>query len=218
MDTLFLWQLGRLQDALQRAIGRDYLTCPRIAGGAVRNAVTNHTVRDLDIFIQDVGDVAVLNDAFSWHLIPQYDTDEDYDGLLSSKDFFGVYKGWHTGFDLEIDVIHVSNVHDWVENHFPDHLSEMFIKADGSMGMTQRAREDYAEKKITYYPDRMTEKRLARLKELYPDWRYTPLNGVEVTTSGPRRRIPDLPPEVWNTRPFNAASAWEATMALCKGS
>lgn len=28
---------------------------------------------------------------------------------------------------------------------------------------------------------------------------------------------PDMPPEVHNTRPFNAERAWQATQALCAG-
>lgn len=217
-----------------------------LAGGCLRNPVTDRPIKDIDIFTSQEDfvphiarflQVNVVRDPLACNSAGQpYDDSnmppEEMKVWKCSEVVLGPY--WYP-----VDIIWVPSVLGRI-GEFPDFLSQMWLGHNADLLMTPSAQEDLKLRRIRYLGSKMREKRLARFRELYGSrtlidhsggqriwdepWKFIDLDH-EVTCSLPAKQAkrregrPDYAPFWWDLPPIElrADAAWDAMHDLCKG-
>lgn len=219
--------LSQLND-IRRAIGRCMWLgeCPTIAGGAVRNLVTGHTIRDIDVFFTDEKDLNNLVDVLHLEITrPPLGHNADCssgEGVDPEE-----MKVWKCEADMvrasisrwtSFDLLWVPSIQGRIDK-FPDHISKMWMRPnDGQILRRIEAQIDLNEQRLRYYSSQMRPKRLERLRELYGHWQFVDLDEVQLTVStGKKRREPDHAPFWWDLPTISPERAMDAVRAMSEG-
>lgn len=182
-----------------------------IMGGAVRNILTSHPVKDIDIFIpRDVtwGRFADILDSVP---VPWYEIDDNedrqeaYDEVKGAGELEVAKSYWE---DWNVDVIECDNLMRQLDR-FPDDISQVWMAHSGAIFKTVRADLAFRSKRIEIEA-RCQKPRVQRLRELYPDWaiyldgqRLPPLgqalaSSPSLTKKAKRALNPDYAPNWWD--------------------
>lgn len=185
-----------------------------IAGGAARNLRTKKPIKDIDVFIPKTVTAETVAKAVG--ASGECAQVAGYDGANMN-----VFKGY-TYFGFPIDFIQVDEPRErW--RMFPDTISQMWV---GPSGIQASMAANLAIIHKTIECTNISEKRLARLQELYPEtdgWKYVVhsrfegCNKVVIVTPGKPRRDADHAPFWWDlptVEKLAAGKAMDAVRAL----
>lgn len=227
----YLAELDKVRQ-LAKDLNYHYQDSVRIAGGAVRNPLTNRYIKDIDIFVN--------NEALIHRIAGHLNLDIQREPLACAANgspyedvHFDIskMKVWKCddlmrhGLFCPVDLIWVPSISGRIEE-FPDYISQMWLDGYGAAQWSLAAEEDASRQRIRYSGKAMREKRLARFKELYADWEFIDLDtDLEITFHEPskqaRRREgrPDYAPLWWDLDLKDKQlpdRAWDAMHDLCK--
>lgn len=149
----------------------------RLAGGCVRNPVTDRPIKDIDLFTDE--EQLVRQICRFLGLMVERDplacmaNGQLYEGSRMPEemkvwkcDSLGALHGGPEIAHCDVDIIWVPSITARIEM-FPDYLSRMWIEGNGQCRASPEATEDCNKHQIRYWGSRMREKRLARFQELY---------------------------------------------------
>lgn len=202
----------------------------RIAGGCPRNMKTGKDIKDIDVFVETPEEAGKVIHALDLKIIREpsdpFESEEDYEEEQDKNTAQGPFDVWKCedktqGWDFDIICRGVS----WNEAVmlFPDNLSRMWLYVTiynvVSLQELKEAIDDRVSQTVTYDGLRMTDKRLARLKELYSDWTFKDTSPkVQLEFNRPsKRREPDHAPFWWEMKKPSPDAAMDAVRALSKG-
>jgi hypothetical protein len=208
-----------------------------LAGGCIRNPLTDRGIKDIDLFLESealVEPVATFLGCIieQTPLAVKADGSPYADACLPDLSEMKVWKcdaETRTKLYIPVDIIWVPSVHGRIAK-FPDYISRMWLEGpQAQVVMASEARQDLDKRQIRYWASQMREKRLARFKELYgpgwgnPPWEFIDLEEAQEITHTPKqaaRRAKDeaYAPMWWDLPPIEqrAEAAWKAMHDLCE--
>jgi len=140
-----------------------------LAGGAVRDALFNIPVKDLDFLTRSVIDLSNINHVAQ---LKRVFPDDEFTTIYNSQENTEEYPDVDTieltleNADKTINIMCVAEIMPHIDQ-FPDSISQVWF--DGKLVHFKPAWLDVIGSGVVYYTDRLTDERMTKLMRKYPD-------------------------------------------------